>query len=326
MKSAAVAAAALAGLAAAVWLQRARRRRHQNCRRRLVLYDRLSSNNSARLRIWLRLRGFCPAEASDGDPVVTAFAGGTAIEVELRRTTHEQQRTAEYKALTPFAKVPALLIVQENDCQPQLVAESAVIARYLEETWQACSGGQHSLLPSTPEGRAHMDLVLRTHDLYLASPNCTQPGAFTHTQGCFYVPPRLTSAGAAPQPRWIDRTERAAKLKECWEQLDVLEGLLRGPYFCGGQLTLADCAIHPTMTFFVFFAPRTFGWSEGAVWHERPRLHAWYYDSMLEGVPGVREVTEELDASVRAKEESGMLVPIRKDVAKDTEGLKWVYP
>ena len=30
--------------------------------------------------------------------------------------------------------------------------------------------------------RAFMNLLIRIHDLYIASPNCTQPG-FSHTQG-----------------------------------------------------------------------------------------------------------------------------------------------
>ena len=169
-----------------------------------------------------------------------------------------------------------------------------------------------------------MDLVLRTHDLYLASPNCTQDG-FTHTQGCFYVPPKL-AAPPRPQHRWIQRSARAAKLAECWKQLDVLEGMLRGPYFVGEQLSLADLAVHPTVTFFVFYAPRTFGWRESAVWHGRPRLEAWYYGAMLRSVPATKVVTAELEASMLAKVAAGALEPIREDVAKDREGLKWVYP
>ena len=39
-----------------------------------------------------------------------------------------------------------------------------------------------AMLPPTPEGRQAMELLCRIHDLYIASPNITQPG-YCHTQG-----------------------------------------------------------------------------------------------------------------------------------------------
>ena len=84
----------------------------------------------------------------------------------------------------------------------------------------AVNASRSSLVPAAPVDRAHMNLVIRTHDLYLASPNCTQPGPFTHVQGCFYV--GVPGRGGT---RWIERSVRAALLKECWEQLDNLEDL-----------------------------------------------------------------------------------------------------
>ena len=75
-------------------------------------------------------------------------------------------------------------------------------------------------MPSDPEERAKVNLMVRIHDLYIASPNCTQP-LFSHTQGGMYLPPRETEVFSAS--RVVDRPTRAAKLAEIWKHMSWLE-------------------------------------------------------------------------------------------------------
>jgi glutathione S-transferase len=53
----------------------------------------------------------------------------------------------------------------------------------------AVVAGGGGFRPETPERRAAVDKLVRVHDLYIASANCTQFG-FTHTQGAMYLAPR----------------------------------------------------------------------------------------------------------------------------------------
>ena len=61
------------------------------------------------------------------------------------------------------------------------VIESAVILSYLEDKYGASASKSPSFTPDTPEGRQQMALLVRMHDLYVASPNCTAAG-FSHSQ------------------------------------------------------------------------------------------------------------------------------------------------
>lgn len=286
----------------------------ESLRRKLashVLYDRVSSNNSSRIRLWLHLRGLTDA-------------------ISIKTVTHQEQLTEEFRRINPFAKIPAMIIDHGgvgnggNESSTQWLAESAVILEYLEVLYQAELGGSQegvqALLPSSPALRAHCNLVIRTHDLYLASPNCTQPGPFTHTQGCFYVPP---PASVHATSRWIGKAERAAKLAECWKQLDVLEALLHGPFFCGGGVTLCDLAVYPTIVFFHFFAPRVYDWHPTAVFHGRPKLARWFDEWMPSLGPYVSQVREELERAQQAKGPA-ILDEIRAETVDAS--FKWVYP
>eukprot|EP00958_Prasinococcus_capsulatus_P005710 scaffold549_cov385-Prasinococcus_capsulatus_cf.AAC.19 len=51
---------------------------------------------------------------------------------------------------------------------------------YLEDRYQGM-GRVPSFRLSTPKERAYVALLVRMHDLYIASPNCSQPN-FSHTQ------------------------------------------------------------------------------------------------------------------------------------------------
>ena len=67
---------------------------------------------------------------------------------------------------------------------------------------------------ATAEARAAVDRLVRVHDLYIASPNCTQPG-FAHTQGAMYLAPYATPFTPAARAMG-NRATRAAKIAEIW--------------------------------------------------------------------------------------------------------------
>lgn len=315
--------ALLAVLAGIVAWRLSRRRREARCQRqsllaqRPIFYDRLSSNNAARVRLWLYQRG---------------LEGW----VQIRATSHEEQLDEAFLRVNPFGKIPALVLPDGR-----WLAEAAVILNYLEDAyqddqslWSASSLGAaverlcgHALLlasgfppeheryvPDSPESRAHMRLVIRTHDLYISSPNCTQPG-FSHTQGCMYLPPTGR--------RLVARGERAAKLRELLKQLHILESLLEGPFFCGEQQTLADLAVFPTLVFCRFLLPRAFGWSEAEVFGGRPKLRTWY-EGAMGSQPAARRVRDELLDGLRAKEATGVLAAIRKETQDGR--FQWRFP
>jgi len=79
---------------------------------------------------------------------------------------------------------------------------------YLEDKYGSLPSPIDFML-DTPEERAFAQLLVRTHDLYISSPNCTQPG-FSHTQGSMYLAPHETPHCSAD--RAMDRPTRAAKV------------------------------------------------------------------------------------------------------------------
>ena len=76
--------------------------------------------------------------------------------------------------LSRWAQVPAFIRADGES-----VFESAVILGYLEDKYSAL---RPAFVQGTPEQRQRMQLIMRCHDVYIASPNCTAPG-FSHTQG-----------------------------------------------------------------------------------------------------------------------------------------------
>ena len=101
--------------------------------------------------------------------------------------------------------MPALIL---PDGAP--VFESNVILSFLEDKY---GDAGPRLTPSTPEGRAAMELLCRVHDLYIASPNTSAPG-FSHSQGAMYL-----SYGWHGPERGMDLPTRAAKIAEIWRRL-----------------------------------------------------------------------------------------------------------
>lgn len=256
-------------------------------------FDMVHSNNAARIRIWLKLKGL---EAT----------------VDAKYIVYAELQSPEYTTYNPHKKVPAF-VTDTGEC----LFESFVIMQYLEDKYGNIGP---SMMLDTPEERAFVNLLVRCHDIYIASPNCTQPN-FAHTQGCMYLAPYETPhCGKA---RSMDRPTRAAKLAEIWNQLTWLEEQIKAPYMAGERITHADMTWYPTTIFMEFMLPRVFSWPE--VFHETthfPKLTAWF--TKCSENPIFKAVRQEIWDFWVKKEEAGQFTPILDEV-KDP-GYKWIYP
>merc|ERR1712157_211106 len=165
--------------------------------------------------------------------------------------------------------------------------------------------------PPTPEDRQHMELIIRCHDLYIASPNCTAPG-FSHSQGAMYL-----SYGFHGAARGMDLKTRAAKVEEIWKQLTWLNGQIKGPYMCGDRVSLADFTWYPTTIFMEYMLPRVLGWPD--VFREEagpfPAIAKWWLKVSAE--PKFAEVRQEIFEFWEVMEEAGQFKPIRDEIGAD---------
>lgn len=251
------------------------------------------SNNAARCRLWLRLKGL-------------------EDKIDTKMIVYADLQSEEYRKVNPLKKVPAF-ITADGDC----IFESLVIMQYLED---AFGNEGPSMVLDDPADRAHVNLLVRMHDLYIASPNCTQPN-FSHSQGAMYLPPYQTPHTS--QDRAMDRPTRAAKLAELWKQLNWLEQNIKEPYMGGERVTHADMTWYPTVIFMEFMLPRVFGWPQ--LFHETvhfPKLTKWFGHCSKD--PIFAKVHEEIWNFWLAKEADGQFDPI-KDEIKDPN-FKWKYP
>ncbi|KAL3791793.1 hypothetical protein HJC23_002424 [Cyclotella cryptica] len=218
-----------------------------------TFYDLKHSNNSARVRLWLRIHG------------------SLSEHVETVMLVHDDMDDGgKLAAVNPLRKVPAF-VVKDSGLK---LYESYVILSYLEDKF----GGQPDapkLVMDTPEDRAFVQLLVRIHDIYISSPNCTQPH-FSHTQGCMYLDPIPTQY--TPERRTMpDPVIRASKLKEIYERLNWLEITIRSPFMAGERISHADITWFPTCVFMEVLLPYVFDWSP--VFHEYekfPRLSRWF--------------------------------------------------
>jgi glutaredoxin 2 len=105
--------------------------------------------------------------------------------------------------VNPLKKVPAFMT--DNGT---IITESFVIMEYLEDKYG--NKGPNMRLKS-PEDRAFVNGIVRSHDLYISSPNCTQPG-FCHTQGSMYLSPCETAFTS--KDRALATGRRASKIAE----------------------------------------------------------------------------------------------------------------
>ena len=272
-----------------------------------VFYDLKHSNNSARVRLWLRLQG------------------GLEDHVRTIMLVHDDlDDGGKLAEVNPLKKVPAF--VTETGLK---LFESFVILSYLEDKF---GGGVEStssklnapplLMLDTPEDRAFVQLLVRQHDIYISSPNCCQPH-FSHTQGCMYldaVPTKYTPA----RRTMPDPTVRAAKLKEIYERLCWLEKNIRGtPYMAGDRITHADITWYPTCIFMEVLLPYVFDWAP--IFYEMehfPQLTKWFeHCSRNEHFASVRKDIYEV---LMEQKLDGRFDGVR-EVVRNHPSMKWKY-
>lgn len=259
-----------------------------------IFFDMLHSNNAARIRLWLALKE------------------GMSNQIETRMVSYSDLKTESFLAVNPLGKVPALIRSDGGK-----VIESHVILEYLEDKY---SDQLPQFKPATPEGRQLMNLMMRIHDIYISSPNCTAPG-FSHSQGAMYL-----SYGWHGEARGMDLKTRAAKIAEIWQRLAWLDSHIVGPYLCGSEVTLADFTWFPTTIFMEFLLPRVFDWPN--IFRDQdspfPALSSWWLKIVTE--PAFADVREQIYGYWEEMEAKGQFEPIKSELQADTDGLKFKYP
>ena len=265
-----------------------------NQAQKCIFYDVKHSNNSARIRLWIKLHG------------------GLDGRIQTHILTHDDlDGGAKLVEVNPLKKVPAF--VTDNGLK---LFESFVILSYLEDRF-----GDGRCMVENVEDRAFVQLFVRIHDIYISSPNCNQPH-FSHTQGCMYLDPHPTSY--TPERRTIpDPVVRASKLKEIYERLCWLEENIRSDYMVGNRITHADITWYPTCIFMEILLPYVFGWSP--IFHENdhfPRLTRWFQKcTSNEHFASVRN---DIYGVLKMQQQNGRFDSVRK-VAHEHPDMKWKY-
>ena len=177
--------------------------------------------------------------------------------------------------------------------------ETDAICRYLLEK-HAADGP--SLFPSDPAARAACEVLRCYHDAYLGP-----------IQGCLYKP-------APPFGRFASRS---AALTELRAQLEVAESLASptGPYLAGGEFSLADATLFPTMVFITTMLPKfdeamvapagapPSAPRDAAAEALGPRLLAWYTHMSKVDAEGMR-VAAEIQSGLAAWEAKDRWAPL----------------
>ena len=262
--------------------------------KKCVFYDMKHSNNAARIRLWMRIKDMHHV-------------------VETILLTHKDLESDEYQTINPLKKVPSLV----TDKGLKLF-EAQVILQYLEDRFGGF--GPPSLVLDTPDERALVNLIVRCHDLYIASPNSNQPH-FSHTQGCMYLDPYPTPF--TPEKRTMNVNTRAAKLAEMFQQLSWLEDTIQLPYMAGTKMTHADLTWFPTATFMELLLPLVFGWSK--VFHEEetfPKLTKWFHTCSDNAHFSVTK--QEIRETLLEQSSRGRFAPVRTEAQEHPE-YKWKY-
>ncbi|CAJ1924713.1 unnamed protein product [Cylindrotheca closterium] len=259
-------------------------------------FDMKHSNNAARIRLWIRLKNL---EES----------------IDNIMLTHADIEAPGYKDINPLGKVPAFI----TDTGIHLF-EGSVILQYLEDKFEGCTP---KLVLDTPEDKAICNLIVRCHDLYIASPNCTQPN-FSHIQGCMYLGSKPSAF--TPASRTMTTDVRAAKLAELYQQLIWLEGIAQQPFLVGERITHADINWFPTAVFMELLLPRVFDWTP--VFHETEinkdfkRLGRWFQRCMKE--EHFAKTREEIRGTLIMHGENGRFDDVKEEAAANPQ-YKWKY-
>lgn len=126
-------------------------------------------------------------------------------------------KTPEYLAKNPMGKMPVL------EADGAVIPESEVICEYLEDLHPGTGG-----LPGTPAERARARLISRIHDVYLSS--------------------AVTTLFRNLNPAKRDDAAVAAAKTSAEAGFGYLEHfVVASPFAAGSQLSLADCALLPSI-------------------------------------------------------------------------------
>ena len=103
---------------------------------------------------------------------------GIEAEFELKTPADYGGLAADaYRALNPQGKMPLLLLGSGK-----ALYEARVVTGYILDAY---AGIGPSMIPPTAELRAHAQLIIAVHDMYIASPSSSHPSV-TSNQGCAY--------------------------------------------------------------------------------------------------------------------------------------------
>jgi glutathione S-transferase len=175
--------------------------------------------------------------------------------------------TAEYKAINPTGKVPAL------EVNGTVIPESEVICEFLEDRFP-----QPSLRPADDVERAHMRALAEMCDSYV------MPALF------------ILFDQFPPNPR--DQAVIDGCFRDIEAGLDRIEAFMgKGPYAVDGQLSLADCSMAPAFFFVVRIVPALGGKNP---LESRPKLQAWWNVMREDAV--VNRVMDEMRQALRSRQ------------------------
>lgn len=265
--------------------------------------DMKHSNNAARIRLWLDVA--TERVLARRDPQVDQI-------IERKVLKYPDLKTEEFAKINPLKKVPAFIRTDGTT-----VFESHVILSYLEDKW-----GNSAFTPDTPEERQAVNLMIRIHDIYVASPNSTQPG-FSHSQGCMYL-----SNAWHGEARGMSPETREAKLAELWTQVTWLDRQIVGDFLAGPEITLADLTWYPTCVFMEYLLPRVFKWQlfgDNDTTHSpTPSLAKWYKHA-TNADPAFAKVRQSILEYWEEMDAQGQFDPIVEEI-NSLPHLKWTYP
>ncbi len=171
---------------------------------------------------------------------VALYELGLPFEPKLVEAANEAVM-AEFRALSPFAKMPALV----DTAAGRTLYESSIVIEYLD----GLAGGGR-LIPADPDAALEARLVDRMVDVYAGGPMNR------------IIPRKFRPAGNEDP---FGDAQDAATLAGAWDWLEnrLADGRTWG---AGETFTLADCGAAPILTYARRLVP--FG--------DRPRLRAWH--------------------------------------------------
>ena len=185
------------------------------------------------------------------------------LNIEIAAIPGGDLKSAEYRAIYPLGKTPSL------EVDGTIIGESEVINEYLEDKFPS-----PPLLPKSPEGRARVRTITRFHDLYLEPPLRTLFGQMN--------------------PKTRDEKLVGEKVEDIKNRLEQLEKMVSPEGFAaGGEFTLADCALAPTM----FFMNQLGGFFGVKPMENHPRTEGWW--KRVQERPSVKKVLGEMGEALK---------------------------